>query len=567
MRAVRTFVLLAAVVLSALVAPPTLVAADAATNPVLVTLSPRAGAPAAVAARLASEHGATVSFVYQHALHGFAAEVPTAGLEALARSPAVVRVEEDGPVTIASDQVQAGPTWGLDRIDQRLLPLDSAYGYARNGSAVRAYIVDTGIRATHAEFGGRVAPGWYDPTFAAKTTEDCNGHGTHVAATVAGKVHGVGKSVTVVPVRVLDCNGSGSWSGVAAGLDWIVGQQRAPGAPPAVANLSLSGGASDTVDAALRSVVAEGVTVAVAAGNGNQAGRAVDACRISPARVAEALTISATNSSDTKPSWANIGPCVDLFAPGVSITSAWYTSNTAVNTISGTSMATPHVAGVAALLQSDGALAPAAIASSLVGGATPNVVANAGTGSPNLLLYSRLGVNGSDGPPPPPENQPPVASFTDDCRQLECAFDGAGSIDPDGKVVGYAWTFGDGGAASGRQVSHTYAASGTYTVRLTVTDDGGATGSTSRAVTVEAGGSAETITVVATVGAKVRALTAVRLTWTDPTGTSWTVARDGRPLATVTQPEFSESLRGGGTVTYRVCRSGSSICGEVRVTY
>jgi serine protease len=567
MRVFRTFVLLAALVLGALVATPTLVAADVATTPVLVTLSPGADAPAAVAARLASEHGATVSFVYQHALRGFAAEVPTASLEALARSPAVVRVEEDGPVTIASDQVQPGPTWGLDRIDQRVLPLDSAYSYAHSGTDVRAYIVDTGIRSTHTELDGRVASGWYDPSFAAKTTEDCNGHGTHVAGTVAGTVHGVGKSVTVVPVRVLDCNGSGSWSGVAAGLDWIVGQQRAPGASPAVANLSLSGGASDTVDAALRSVIAEGVTVAVAAGNGNQAGRAIDACKISPARVAEALTVSATNSSDTKPSWANIGPCVDLFAPGVSITSAWYTSDTAVNTISGTSMATPHVAGVAALLQSDGALAPAAIASSLVGGATPDVVVNAGTGSPNLLLYSRLGVNASDGTPPPAVNQPPVASFTFGCDQLTCNFDGSGSTDPDGGVVSYAWSFGDGGTGSGTPATHAYAASGSYTVSLTVTDDGGATGSTSQVVTVEAGGSVETITVVATVGAKVRAMTTVRLTWTDPTGTSWTVARDGRHLATVTTGEFSESLRGGGTVTYRVCRSGSSICGEVTVTY
>jgi serine protease len=564
MRAFRTFVLLATLVLGALAATPTLVAAEATTTPVLVTLSAGAGAPAAVAARLASEHGATVSFVYRHALRGFAAEVPTASLEALARSPAVVRVEEDGPVTIASEQVQTGPTWGLDRIDQRVLPLDSAYGYVRSGADVRAYIVDTGIRSAHTEFGGRVAAGWYDPTFAAQSTEDCNGHGTHVAATIAGTVYGVGKSITVVPVRVLDCNGSGSWSGVAAGLDWIVGEQRALDAPPAVANLSLSGGANDTVDAALRSVVAEGVTVAVAAGNGNVAGRAVDACKVSPARVAEALTVSATNSSDTKPTWANIGPCVDLFAPGVSITSAWYTSDTAITTISGTSMAAPHVAGVAALLQSDGALAPATIASSLVGGATPNVVVNAGTGSPNLLLYSRLGVNArSDAPQP---NQPPVASFTVGCVGLECTFDASGSTDPDGQVVSYAWTFGEGGTGVGTPVTHTYAASGSYTVSLTVTDDDGATAATSQVVDV-ATGSVETITVTATLGAKVRAMTTVTLTWTDPAGTSWTVARDGRSLGTVTESRYSESLRGGGTVTYRVCRTGSSVCGEVVVTY
>jgi serine protease len=250
----------------------------------------------------------------------------------------------------------------------------------------------------------------------------------------------------------------------------------------------------------------------------------------------------------------------------VSITSAWYTSDTDTNTISGTSMATPHVAGVAALLQSDGALAPAVVASSLVGGATPNVVVNAGSGSPNLLLYSRLGVNASGGTLPP-ANEPPVASFTFGCDQLTCNFDGSGSTDPDGEIVRYTWTFGDGGTGTGTPVSNTYGASGSYTVRLTVTDDAGATGSTSEVITVDAGGSVDTIAVLATLGAKVRAMTPVTLTWTDPAGTSWTVARDGQALATVTEGRFSESLRGGGTVTYRVCRTGSSICGEVQVTY
>ena len=208
-----------------------------------------------------------------------------------------------------------------------------------------AYIIDTGIRLVHSDFGGRAVTGF--DAVDGGAADDCNGHGTHVAGTVGGTVYGVAKQVRLVAVRVLDCGGSGTWSGVIAGIDWVTGNHAA--GRPAVSNLSLGGGANTSVDAAVRRMITDGVATAVAAGNGNQGGRAQDACKYSPARVAEAMTIGATDKSDQKARWSNYGACVDWFAPGVGITSSWYTGNNATNTISGTSMATPHTAGVAAL--------------------------------------------------------------------------------------------------------------------------------------------------------------------------------------------------------------------------
>jgi subtilisin family serine protease len=567
MRGFRTFSILVALVLGSL-AVPTAWAAPATTS-VLVTLAPGAGPPSAEAARAAREHGAKVTFVYEHALRGFAAEVPTARVEALARSRSVLRVEEDGPVTVATEQVQDPATWGLDRIDQRQLPLADGYSYARSGAGVKAYILDTGIRADHPDFEGRVVGGYVDPTFSTSGTDDCHGHGTHVAGTVGSATWGVAKGVTLVPVRVLDCNGSGSWSGVAAGLDWIVGQHGA-GTVPAVANLSLSGGANSTVDDAVRRAVTAGITVSVAAGNGNAMGRAVNACNVSPARVAEALTVSAANRNDTKPSWANIGSCVDLFAPGVGIEST--DANGSWSTKSGTSMAAPHVAGVAALLLSDAWLRPADVASLVVGEATPGVVSSAGAGSPNRLLYSRIGVNEIARTAPPAANQPPTATFTSSCDGLVCTFTDS-STDPDGSLVAWSWSFGDGGTSADQHPTHTYGSGGGFTVTLTVTDDGGATGQTSQQVAVTSDGGGETppdteaLTVTWTTGAKLRGLTPVTLTWTDEDGSSWTVARDGGTLGTVTTAGFEDQLRGGGSATYRVCRAGTAVCGEAVVTY
>jgi len=255
---------------------------------------------------------------------------------------------------------------------------------------VTAYVIDTGIRSSHAEFGGRVGSG-YTAVADGQGTNDCNGHGTHVAGTVGGNTYGIAKGVSLRPVRVLGCDGSGTNSGVIAGIDWVTANKTGP----SVANMSLGGGVSAALDSAVLSSTNAGVTYAVAAGNDNGA----DACNGSPARVAAALTVGSTTNTDARSSFSNIGSCLDLFAPGSSITSSWNTSDTATNTISGTSMATPHVAGVIALyLQNNPSASPATVSSAVVNGATTNVVSNPGTGSPNKLLYSVLG--GGTEPPP-----------------------------------------------------------------------------------------------------------------------------------------------------------------------
>ena len=326
-----------------------------------------------------SEHGVAPDFVYGTVLNGFAGSISDAARAGLLRDARVERIEQDGVVT--TQTTESGATWGIDRTDQRALPLSTTYSYNNTGAGVTAYIIDTGIRFDHTEFGGRASSG-YDAVDGG-TADDCNGHGTHVSGTVGGTKYGVAKGVSLVAVRVLDCGGSGTWSGVIAGMDWVAANHRTP----AVANMSLGGGASTSVDDALRNLIGSGVTVGVAAGNGNRGGRQQDACNYSPARVAEAITVGATDKTDTKTSWSNYGSCVDIFAPGSGITSSWYTSATATNTISGTSMATPHVVGVAALyLQSNTGASPAAVAAALSANATAGIVKNSSTANNNLLF-------------------------------------------------------------------------------------------------------------------------------------------------------------------------------------
>jgi len=418
---------------------------------------------------LARQHGARVLHVYQGALRGFAASMSATAAAAIARNPRVRYVEQDSVMTIVASQPNA--TWGLDRIDQRDLPLDQTYTYDTEAVNVDVYIIDTGIRGTHVEFAGRVGNG-FTAIADGNGTNDCNGHGTHVSGTVGGTIYGVAKSVALHPVRVLGCNGSGSTSGVIAGVDWVKDNHSSP----AVANMSLGGGVSTALDDAVRSAIASGVTFAIAGGNSN-----ANACNSSPARVAEALTVGATTNTDARSSFSNFGTCLDIFAPGTNITSAWSTSNTATNTISGTSMATPHVAGVAALYLADHPLAtPAEVSAAVVNNATPNKVTGAGSGSPNRLLYSRFG--GA-----PPTDLPPTAAFTYSCSGLTCTFDGSGSSDDFG-VTSHSWAFGDGQGGAGPIVSHTFGASGTFIVTLTVTDTGGQTDTETKSVAVSGTG-------------------------------------------------------------------------------
>lgn len=380
------------------------------------------------AARAAERAGGQLLHRYDTVLNGFAIRVPEQALEGLRHNPNVAYIEVDQTVTV-------DVTWGLDRIDQRNLPLDNVYNPNGNGSGVHAYIIDTGILATHNEFSGRVGNG-YDAVDGG-APDDCNGHGTHVAGTVGGTTYGVARAVTLHAVRVLDCGGSGTNSGVIAGVNWVTNNHQ----DPAVANMSLGGSASSALDSAVNSSINAGVTYAIAAGNSN-----ANACNYSPARVAAALTVGATTSSDARSSFSNYGSCVDIFAPGSSITSAWYTSNTATNTISGTSMASPHVAGAAALyLGNNPSASPSTVASALVNNATTGVLSSIGSGSPNRLLYVGGGATPPPGPTPTPSPTPPPSGDPcTGCERFTGSLSGSGDYDDHPNGTYYYSSSGDG---------------------------------------------------------------------------------------------------------------------------
>ena len=337
-----------------------------------------------VAQALALQRGATVLQTYSHALSGFAVRANEAAARALAANPEVDFVVEDGEVHAMATQSNA--TWGLDRIDQLNLPLNGSYSYNGTGAGVHAYIIDSGIMTSHPDFGGR-ASGDFTALSDGYGANDCNGHGTHVAGTVGGSTWGVAKGVRLHSVRVLGCNGNGSLSGVISGLDWVAANH----IKPAVANMSLGSVTNDALDAAVRKTIASGVTIVVAAGNNSPT---IDACYISPARVAEAITVGSVDSTDSRfvgnsqvYQGSNFGPCLDVFAPGVNIVSAALNGTSRPDT--GTSMASPHVAGAAALyLQSNPGASPATVAAAIVINSPDNKVTNAGSGSTTRLLYS-----------------------------------------------------------------------------------------------------------------------------------------------------------------------------------
>ncbi|MDX8055872.1 S8 family serine peptidase [Lentzea sp. BCCO 10_0798] len=420
---------------------------------------------------LASRYGAKIGFTYKAAFKGFSATLSKQQAKRLAADPAVAYVEQDRTVQVLTDQLNP-PSWGLDRVDQASLPLDSKYSYSTDASNVTAYVIDTGINYTHSEFGGRATAG-FDAFTDGQNGKDCQGHGTHVAGTVGGATYGVAKNVKLKAVRVLDCFGSGSVATEAAGVDWVT----ANAVLPAVANMSLYTGTANepsrVLDDAVRASIRGGVTYVVAAGNFND-----DSCKYSPQRVTETINVMATDRTDARAQFSSFGTCSDLFAPGVQIVSASHRNNSDPSTKDGTSMASPHVAGAAALYLADNpAKTPAEVHAAILAQATPGKVANPGAGSANLLLRTNAG-------------GVPGVSVTNPGNQSTALNGTAGlTLSASGGTAPYTWSAtglptGLSIGSSSGVVSGTATTAGTYNVTVTATAAAGGSGSTSFTWTV-----------------------------------------------------------------------------------
>jgi subtilisin family serine protease len=443
---------------------------------------------------LAKAHGANVHFAYGRLVKGFSARMSAQAAAALANDPSVDFVEPDQVIEAAAvggAGVQTPVVGGLDRIDQRGPALDNSYSWSNDGSGVTVYILDSGVRITHQDFGGRAS---YGPDFVSNSTsDDCNGHGTHMAGTVGGAVYGVAKGVNLVSVRVLGCDGKGTASTAIAALDWVARNH----APLAVANLSFSGPLSLTLNQAVANTIAANVTVVAAAG---EQGAPPDACQYSPGSAAGALTVGGSRSIAGPADGmglTNYGPCVDLFAPGWSVVSDWYTGNTILWMLSGTSSAAAHASGAAAIyLAKNPSASPAGVMSALIANATTGTISDAPSGTANRLLYTGDGSVQQPPPPPPsteptPTNQAPVAQFTVSCSKGRCTYNASGSTD-DAGIVSYRWSFGDGTSESKTTstTTHSYTAKGRYsvTVTLTVADAAGLTATAQQTVSINNNG-------------------------------------------------------------------------------